>query len=137
MSPSSPGGTPTSKDAVFARLRAVLSKHADRFTVTADTKDHYCLESPVGPATLRAWSGKSKRSQIPVAWVEIGRSYVSFHLMAMDPALRGQMSSELAKRMQGKTCFNFTDVDDALFRELEHLTAHGLAAFKRAGFITS
>lgn len=27
--------------------------------------------------------------------------------------------------------------DEALFRELEHLTARGLAAFKRAGFITS
>jgi len=127
----------SSSDAVFARLRAILSKHADRFFVTSDTSDRYCLESPVGPATLRAWGGKMKRSRIPVAWVEIGRAYVSLHLMALDPALRGEMSAGLEKRMQGKTCFNFTVVDEALFRELEQLTARGLAAFKRAGFITS
>ena len=127
----------SSSDAVFARLRDILSKHADRFTVTSDTNERYCLESPVGPATLRAWGGKMKRPRIPVAWVEIGKVYVSFHLMAMDPALRGEMSADLEKRMQGKTCFNFTAVDEALFRELEQLTRAGLAAFRRAGFITS
>jgi hypothetical protein len=127
----------SSHDAVFARLRGILSKHADRFAVTADTKERYCLESPIGPATLRAWGGRVKRPQIPVVWVEIDKAYVSFHLMAMDPALRGEMSSDLEKHMQGKTCFNFTTVDDVLFRELERLTANGLAAFKRAGFITS
>ena len=126
-----------SKDVVFTRLRDILSKHAGRFSVTSDTKARYCLESPVGPATLLAWGGKVKRTRIPVAWVEIGKAYVSFHLMAMDPALRDEMSRELEKRMQGKTCFNFTTVDEALFRELEHLTARGLAAFERAGFITS
>jgi hypothetical protein len=124
-----------SSDAIFARLRGILATHADRFSVTADTSQRYCLEGPIGPATLRAWGGNVRRPQIPVAWVEIGRTYVSFHLMAMDPALRGGMSAELEKRMQGKTCFNFTAMDDALFRELEHLTALGLAAFKRAGFI--
>jgi hypothetical protein len=127
----------SSNDAIFARLRGILSKHADRFSVTADTKERYCLESPIGPAALRAWGGKVKRAQIPVAWVEVGKARVSFHLMAMDPALRGEMSSDLERRMQGKTCFNFIAVDDVLFRELERLTAHGLAAFKRAGFITS
>ena len=50
---------------------------------------------------------------------------------------RGEMSPALEKRMQGKTCFSFTTVEDALFRELEHLRAHGLAVFKSAGFITS
>ena len=133
---STPRANPSSED-VFTRLRAILEKHADRFSVTADTDDRYCLEAGVGPATLRAWGGKMKRPQIPVGWVEIGKSYVSFHLMAMDPALRGEMSPALEKRMQGKTCFNFTTVDDALFRELEHLTAHGLAVFKSARFITS
>jgi hypothetical protein len=126
-----------SSDTVFTRLRAILEMHADRFSITADTNDRYCLEANVGPATLRAWGGKVKRPQIPVAWVETGKSYVSFHLMAIDPALRGEMSPALAKRMQGKTCFNFTTVDDALFRELEHLTARGLAAFESAGYITS
>jgi hypothetical protein len=127
----------SSDDIVFACLRNILSKHADRFLVTEDTKARYCLESPIGPATLRAWGGKVKRPQIPVAWVERGKAYIGFHLMAIDPALCGEMSASLEKRMQGKTCFKFTAVDEGLFRELEQLTARGLAAFKRAGFITS
>jgi hypothetical protein len=47
------------------------------------------------------------------------------------------MSSALAKRMQGKTCFKFTSIDDTLLRELECVTRVGLAAFESAGFITS
>jgi len=120
---------------VFTRLRAILETHAARFTVTSDTSSRYCLEGPVGPATLRAWGGKARRSQIPVAWVEIGTSYVSFHLMAIDPVLRGAMSVELEKHMHGKTCFHFTAVDESLFRELEQVAARGIAAFKKAGFV--
>jgi hypothetical protein len=136
--PARPAPTSTSSNAaVFERLRGILSKHADRFSVTSDTKERYCLEGRVGPATLQAWGGKVKRPQIPVAWVDRGKAYVSFHLMAIDPALCGEMSAGLEKRMQGKTCFNFTAIDERLFRELEQLTVRGLAAFKRAGFITS
>jgi hypothetical protein len=130
------GAKPTSKhDAVFARLRAILAQHAPPFTVAADTADRYCLEGAIGPATLRAWRGKEKRARIPVAWVEIGKSYVSFHLMATDPVGRGGMSNELEKHMQGKTCFNFTTVDDRLFDELAQVAADGLAAFRKAGFV--
>jgi len=124
-----------SNDAVFARLRAILEKHAARFAVTADTRRRYCLEGPIGPATLHAWGGKVRRSQIPVAWVEMGKSFVSFHLMAVDPVLRGAMSIELEKHMHGKTCFHFTAVDESLFRELEQVTAQGIAAFTKAGFV--
>jgi hypothetical protein len=60
---------------------------------------------------------------------------VSFHLMAVDPVLRGAMSIELEKHMHGKTCFDFTTVDETLFRELAQVTAQGLAAFEKAGFI--
>ena len=36
--------------------------------------------------------------------------------------------------MQGKACFNFTAVDDALFAELASVTKRGLAGFKKLGF---
>jgi hypothetical protein len=39
---------------VFARLRDLLKPHADIFAVAHDTTDRYCLEAPVGAATLRA-----------------------------------------------------------------------------------
>ncbi|MCI0346901.1 MAG: hypothetical protein L0221_15900 [Chloroflexi bacterium] len=44
-----------------------------------------------------------------------------------DAELVGSLSPELRRRMQGKSCFNFTKVDDALFEELERITAKGVA----------
>ena len=124
-------------EAIFVRLRAILRQHEATSQLTEDTGSHYCLEGPVGPATLRAWHGKAKKPTIPVAWVTIGKSYVSFHLMGLDgnARLRGGMSKELQARMQGKTCFNFKTHDEVLFKELEHLTAESLAAIRRTGFI--
>jgi hypothetical protein len=45
------------------------------------------------------------------------------------------MSPELRKRMQGKSCFNFTRQDDTLFAELETLTAAGFTRFQDDGTI--
>jgi hypothetical protein len=37
--------------------------------------------------------------------------------------------------MQGKSCFNFTKVDDALLAELEGLTAQGFAMYVEQGWV--
>ena len=68
--------------------------------------------------------------------VEIKKAYVSYHLMPVyvNPALLEGMSADLAKRMQGKSCFNFKAVDDTLFCELGRLTQAGLADYRRQGF---
>ena len=122
-------------DAVLSSLRGVLEKHAGTLMVSEDTPKKYCLEAPVGPATLQSWGGKARRVAIPVAWVEVGKSYVSYHLMGISiPAVQAGMSKALKTRMQGKTCFNFTVTDPALFAELDALTAASIAAFRRAGF---
>jgi hypothetical protein len=109
------------------------------FAVTDDTANRYCLEGNPGPATLRAWGGKIKKETIPVAWVQVGKAYVSYHVMGVygNAKLRDGMSKELRARMQGKTCFNFKSNDEALFQELEYLTVQGLDAFRRSGFISS
>jgi len=62
---------------------------------------------------------------MPIAWVKVGKGYVSFHHMAVYgcPALLKGISKELKARMQGKSCFNFKTVDEALFAELEGLVA--------------
>jgi hypothetical protein len=67
-----------------------------------------------------------------VAWVQINKNYVSFHLMPvyMFPELLEHCSPELKKRMQGKACFNFTRLDEALFIELARLTATSLEHFR-------
>jgi hypothetical protein len=124
---------------VFARLRAILHQHAGTLSVKSDTADYYCLEAGAGPAAVRAWRGEMRKPMIPVGWVQIGKAYVSYHLMSVygNHKLLEGMSKELKARMQGKTCFNFKSHDEALFQELERLTGQSLAAFKKAGFISA
>ena len=58
----------------------------------------------------------------------VGKAYVSYYLMgAYDGGLQSSMSPELRKRMQGKTCFNFTKVDERLFAELKKITVMSIA----------
>jgi len=112
--------------AIFARLRSILEPHVARFKLTANAPDHYCLEI--------AFSPKFKKG-FPVAWVKVSKSYVSYHFMPvyMFPKLRESLSQKLQARMQGKSCFNFRVADEILFKELEALTAKGLALGREAG----
>jgi len=128
----------TEFESVFSKLRALLRKHAGSFAVTEDSPTRYCLEGQPDSATLKAWGGKARRSKIPVAWVQIGKGYVSYHLMGlyMNPVLQKEISKPLRTRMQGKSCFNFKKKDDDLFTELEQLTMTALAAFQKAGYLS-
>ena len=67
--------------------------------------------------------------------VRVGKRYVSYHLMPIYvfTDLLENLSPELKKRMQGKSCFNFTRVDEALFRELGELTRIGYERFQKGG----
>ena len=114
--------------AIFARLRAILREHASKFTVTADAPDHYCLEIQYSPKFKKA---------LPVAWVKISKSYVSFHYMPIyfAPTLQKTLSPGLKARMQGKSCFNFSVVDEKLIAELRQLTARGFELSKKAGVV--
>ena len=111
---------------VFAQLRQLLQGRAGTLEVTADTQDHYCLTLPFSPMFKKSF---------PAAWVKIEKNYVAYHFMPvyMFPKLREQMSSELKKRMQGKSCFNFKAVDTALFKELGELTTEGFAMCRKTG----
>jgi hypothetical protein len=69
--------------------------------------------------------------------VQIRRGYVSFHLMPVyvEPKLLSALSPELKKRMQGKSCFNFKQIDRALFKELAALTEAGYVSYQQQGFV--
>jgi hypothetical protein len=69
--------------------------------------------------------------------VQIKKTYVSFHLMPVyyKPELLANISPELKARMQGKSCFNFSAVEPALFKELARLTKAGYASYKEQGFV--
>jgi hypothetical protein len=130
---------PAALHAVFTRLRALLEAHAGDFHVACDTDGRYGLEGPVGPATVRAWGGKARTSTIPVAWVAIGKTYVSYHLMGVqgNARLMDTVSDGLRAHMQGKSCFNFNTVDEALFQELARVTAESLHGMKKAGYVAA
>lgn len=112
---------------IFTRLRAIIASHAGRLDVSADTATHYCLHLRFSPKLKKGF---------PVAWVKIEKNYVSYHFMPvyMFPTLREGLSEKLRARMQGKACFNFKKVDEALFGELDDLTANGLAISRQSGF---
>jgi hypothetical protein len=128
---------PSNQEIIFGRLREILRRRGGRLFVKADTADNYCLEARVGPAAIAAWGGKMKRATISVAWVQIGKAYVSYHLMGVygNPKLLEGMSPGLKARMQGKSCFNFKTVDEKLLAELEELTVKSFTMFARAGFV--
>jgi hypothetical protein len=124
-------------DIVFTRLKEILQKYSGPFTVKPDTNSKYGLYAAIGPATLKIWGGKMKKPAMPVAWTEIGKAYVSYHLMGLygNTKLSEGMSKELKARMQGKTCFNFKKVDEKVFKELDSLTVRSIDAFRKLGFI--
>ena len=117
----------------------VLEAHAGEFRVVDDTNSRYGLEGRAGPATMRAWGDKARSSTIPVAWVSIGKTYVSYHLMGVhgNARLMDTVSDGLRAHMQGKSCFNFKTVDEALFRELARVTAEALHGMKKAGYVAA
>jgi hypothetical protein len=106
---------------IFARLKTILEPYARKMIVVHDTDDHYYLD------TRHVMKNKHR---VCFGAVRTGKAYVSYYLMPVYafPDLIATMSPELKKRMQGKSCFNFKEVDEKLFRELAKVTR---AAAKR------
>jgi hypothetical protein len=113
---------------IFARLARILDPYRPRLIVKTDEPGHLYLDAPPSAAYPNG---------LFFGAVKIGKRYVSFHLMPVYvyPELLEGISPELRRRMQGKSCFNFTKPDDALFAELAELTAAGYAAYERNGFV--
>lgn len=116
---------PVDRTAVFGMLKQLFAPYAGKLHVAADTKGQYQLET-VDPV----WKGR----RLYFGGVAVRKSYVSFHLIPvyMFPDLLVGMSPGLRKRMQGKSCFNFSTADEQLFRELGKLVDAGFRKFRSA-----
>jgi hypothetical protein len=101
-------------DSVFAKLKPILQKYERGKLVKHDKPGNYYLDLPFSEKYYK---------EICFGAVQIKKRYVSFHLMPvyMFPELLEGISDKLRKRMQGKSCFNFTTSDDQLFAELSGL----------------
>ena len=107
-------GAPADLRPVLERLRAILSPYRERLVVASDGPDGMTLELPGYQDTPWGFA----------AGVRLGKRYVSFYLMGVygAPELLDSLSPELRRRMQGKSCFNFSRIDESLFAELATLT---------------
>jgi hypothetical protein len=114
--------------AAFFGLKRILAPYTKSLNVNADTRTRLYLETK---------SASYKGKPLFFGAVISGRAYVSFHLMPLywDASLSKKLSADLKKKMQGKSCFNFTAPDPKLFRELAKVTASGFALYKRKNLL--
>jgi hypothetical protein len=114
---------PADFEATFATLRALFKPYERHFTVIVDRPGKYYLASK----TAKTASGAA----IWFGGAAIRKNYVSCHLIPVyaNPALLEDLSPSLRKRMQGKSCFNFTEIEPAHVKELEAVTKKGFAGF--------
>jgi hypothetical protein len=113
---------------VFAELRKILAPYAAKLDATRDDESELYVDT--------RHIQKNKKPLFFGA-VQLKKSYVSFHLMPvyLKPELLASLSPGLKARMQGKSCFNFTEVETPLFKELAALTKAGFASYKEQGFV--
>jgi hypothetical protein len=114
--------------AVARELKAIFKPYLKKLVVVSESETDIYIDTPV-----------IMKNKHPIFFgaVRTGKAYVSFHLMAFYcfPELTKAMSPGLKKRMQGKSCLNFTTVDKDLFKELEAVTKLGAAKFLSKEFV--
>lgn len=115
-------------EAVFQLLKKSLKNHESQLNVRTD-----------GPTSfyLNCQAPDAKGKPVFFGAVQLKKSYVSYHLMPvyMFPDLLDGISLGLKKRMQGKSCFNFKEIDETLFAELDALTKTSFQRFKSEGYV--
>jgi hypothetical protein len=113
---------------VFQDLKAIMQPLEKDLVVKKDAPDNYYLNTHYK---------REDGYQGAFGGVEIKKNYVSYHLMPVYayPDLLEQVSPTLKKRMQGKSCFNFTKLDEETVKELKNLTQKGFDAFKKANLV--
>ena len=108
--------------AVHARLRGILLPYGKEYTITRDGPEGMTLEVP----------GLEGKPWGYVAGTRVGKRYVSIYLIPLYASAElGQgISPGLAKRRQGKSCFNFASIDEPLFEELAEVAAKAIPGFR-------
>ena len=112
----------------FNELKSILLNYEKELRVHVNRKDNF---------SLNAGYDEKRKADIYFGGVVINKNYVSYHLMPVyvNPNLLNDISPELKKRMQGKSCFNFKSIDNNLFKELSNLTKKGFEFYKVKGML--
>lgn len=121
-----PGTLDASAALPFPVLRQMLLPYRDELQVVHDDPGHFYANCAKPDA-----KGKPQF----FAAVKTSGNKCLFHLMPVydAPELLASLSPGLRKRMQGKSCFQFTTLDEVWLQELADLVARGAASYRRAG----
>jgi hypothetical protein len=108
---------------VFDELRERMLRASKGMNLAHDEPGNVVLKT--------SWIERGKKEPAWFGAVQLKKNYVSWHLMPLYalPSLHDGVPLELAKRMQGKSCFNFKKVEPELFEALEQLTTRCAAAY--------
>ena len=100
---------------VFDALRESMLRSGGTMNVVKGEAGNFVLKTP--------WNEPGKKKPAWFGSVQLKQRYVSYHLMPLYalPCMLEQVSADLRKRMQGKSCFNFKKVEPELFDALEQL----------------
>jgi hypothetical protein len=123
---TAPSKSPSSREDVFAALRALMLRRAKGMKVVRDADGQLTLLAP--------WANPLKPKQpMMFGFLRAGKAYVSYHLMPLyvSAALNDKIPKNLLPRMQGKTCFNFKTLDSKQAADLGKLTAACAKAFAK------
>ena len=113
---------PKNLSSVFDAFKAVMKTCEPDLVLKCDEPGKYYLDTH---------HVRADGYVIAFGGVEIKKNYVSYHLMPIytHPELLSGISETLQKRMQGKSCFNFTKIETETLTELEALTRRGCTIF--------
>jgi hypothetical protein len=115
-------------NSVYASLYKIMAPYAAKLDAKKDDDSELYVDTN---------HLQKNRKPLFFGAVQVKKSYVSYHLMPvyLKPELLASASPELKSRMQGKSCFNFTEVEPALFKELAALTKASYSSYKEQGFV--
>ncbi len=111
---------------LFVALRALLAAHPEKLSVVHDSATHYY-------ANCRTPNARGKPQFFGA--VKVSGKKHAFHFMPVYdfPELLDALSPALKKQMQGKSCFNFTQLEPSLLQELQQLVEQGARRYAQAG----
>ena len=113
---------------VFSELSSIMKPYVSALD---------CKTNDASQLYLDTFHIQANKKPLFFGAVQVKKSYVSFHLMPVyvKPDLLAGISDSLRARMQGKSCFNFKQVDELLFAELALLTQASYASYEAQGFV--
>ncbi|MBX2847428.1 MAG: hypothetical protein KTR16_03855 [Acidiferrobacterales bacterium] len=113
---------------LYAELKLIMSSNLSGLSVVKDKPGYFYLDTK---------KVDEKGKPYFFGMVKMSAKKVAYHLMPVycEPSLLEPISAELKKRMQGKSCFNFTKNQPELLEELKTLTASCIDSYKVAGKI--